>query len=83
MSNKDELTDIEESTDLQPMPALKGDELKEEKEGKTFEVNLVQCILIDNQYQQISEVLYTFMSNKSYAYLLNFEPSNLVFFENL
>ena len=61
MSNKDELTDIEESTDLQPMPALKGDEVKEEKEGKTFEVNLVQCILIDNQYQQISEVLYFYV----------------------
>ena len=27
----------------------------------------------------MSEVLYTFTPNKSYAYLLNFEPSNLVF----
>ena len=26
-----------------------------------------------------SEVLYTFMTNKSYAYLLNVEPSNSVF----
>ena len=31
-----------------------------------------------NHYQQKSEVLYTFMPNKSYAYLLNVEPSNLV-----
>ena len=43
------------------------------------EVVLVQCNLVDNQYQQKSEVLYTFTSNKSDGYLLNVEPSNLVF----
>ena len=43
------------------------------------EVVLIQCKLVDNQYQQKSEVLYTFPPNKSYAYLLNVEPSNLVF----
>ena len=43
------------------------------------EVVLVQRNLVDNQYQQKSEVLYTFMPNKSYTYLLNFPPSNLVF----
>ena len=42
-------------------------------------VVLVQCDLVDNQYQQKSEVLYTFTPNKSYAYLVNVEPSNLVF----
>ena len=42
-------------------------------------VVLVQCNLVDNQYQQKSEVLYTFMPNKSYAYLLNIKPKNLVF----
>ena len=46
---------------------------------KVVEVVLVQCNLVDNQYQQKPEVLYTFTSNKSYAYLLNVEPSNLVF----
>ena len=35
--------------------------------------------LVDNQYQQNSEVLYTFMPNKFYVYLLNVEPINLVF----
>ena len=39
----------------------------------------VQCNLVDNQYQQKSEVSYTFTPNKSCAYLLNVEPSNLVF----
>ena len=44
------------------------------------EVVLVHCNLVDNQYQQKSKVLYTFTLNKSYTYLLNVEPSNLVFF---
>ena len=46
---------------------------------EVVEVVLVQCNLVDNPYQQKSEVLYTFTPNKSYAYLLNVEPSNLVF----
>ena len=44
-----------------------------------LEVVLVQCNLVDNQYQQNSEVLYTFTPNKSYAHLLNVERSNLGF----
>ena len=45
------------------------------------EVVLVQCNLIDNQYQEKSHVLYSFTPNKSYAYLLNVEPSNSVFWK--
>ena len=45
---------------------------------EVVEVVLVQCNLY-NQYQQESVVLCSFMENKSYAYLLNVEPSNLVF----
>ena len=45
------------------------------------EVVLVQCNLVDNQDGQKSEVLYTFTPKNSYAYLLNVEPSNLVFFK--
>ena len=41
-------------------------------------VVLVQYNLVDNQYQQKSEVLYTFTLNKSNVYLLNAEVSNLV-----
>ena len=33
---------------------------------------LVQCTLVDNQYQRKSEVLYTSTPNKSYAYLLTY-----------
>ena len=43
------------------------------------EVVLCQCNLVDNQHQEKSEVLHIFTPNKSYVYLLNVEPSNLVF----
>ena len=46
---------------------------------EVVEVVLVHCNLVDNQYQQKSEVLCTFTPNKSYAYLSNAEPGNLVF----
>ena len=46
---------------------------------EVVEVVLVQCNLVDNQYQQKSEILYTSTPNKSYAYLLNVERNNLVF----
>ena len=48
---------------------------------EVVKVVLVYCSWEDNQYEQRSEVLYTFMPNKYYAYLLNIEPSNLVFLE--
>ena len=40
---------------------------------------LVHFNLIGNQYQQKSQVLYTFTPSKSYAHLLNVKSSNLVF----
>ena len=46
---------------------------------EVVEAVLVQNNLVDNQYQQKSEVLYTFTPNKSYAYLLNVDSSNLMF----
>ena len=46
---------------------------------EVVEVALVQCNLKDYQYQQKSEVIYTFTPYKSYAYLLSVEPSNIVF----
>ena len=46
---------------------------------EVVELVLVQCNLVDNSHQQKFKVIYTFMPNKSYAYLLNVEPSNLVF----
>ena len=46
------------------------------KQFKQFQSNVIS---VDNQYQQKSEVLYTFTPNKFHAYLLNVEPGNLVF----
>ena len=43
-----------------------------------MEIVFIQCNLVDNQYQQKSVVLYAFTPNKSCAYLLNVESSNLV-----
>ena len=44
---------------------------------------MVEVVLVQefsgSQYQQKSKVSHTFTLNKSYAYLLNVEPSKLVF----
>ena len=49
------------------------------KNGESLEVvkvALVQCNLVDKQYQQKSEVLYFFTSNKFYVYFLNVKPNH-------
>ena len=55
--------------------------LADKTKNGVAEVILVRYNLVDNQYQQQSDVLYTFTPNKSYAKLLNLEPSNLVLFK--
>ena len=55
------------------------DKTKNGENVLSLEVVEVQCNLIDNQYQQKSEVSYNFTPNKSFACLLNVEPSNLLF----
>ena len=47
--------------------------------SEVIKVVLVQRNIGQHQYQEKSEVLYTFMPNKSFEYLLNVELSNLVF----
>ena len=44
-----------------------------------MEAVLIQYNLVDNQYQQKSEVFYVFTPNNSYAYLVNVQQNNLVF----
>ena len=59
---------------------------KKEKCTKSLEVaevDLAQCNLVDNQYQQKYEVLCTFTPNKCYAYLLNVEPGNIIEFDDI
>ena len=43
------------------------------------EVVLVHCNMVNNDYQQDSRVLYTFVPNKSFCSLLDISPSNHVF----
>ena len=42
-------------------------------------VVLVHCNMINNDYQQDSRVLYTFVPNKSFGSLLDTSPSNHIF----
>ena len=44
-----------------------------------IEVVLIHCNIINNYYQQVSRVLYTFISNKSFGQLLDVSPKTLYF----
>ena len=43
------------------------------------ELVLVHCNLVNNDYQQDSRILYTFVLNKSFGSLLEISPTNQVF----
>ena len=43
------------------------------------EVVLVHCIIVNNDHQQDSRVLYTFVPNKPFGGLLEISPSNDIF----
>ena len=43
------------------------------------EVVLVHCNIVNNDYQQDSRVLYTFVSNKPFGSLLEISPINHIF----
>ena len=43
------------------------------------ELVLVHCHFVNNDYQQDSRVLYTFVPNKSFGELLDISPKNLMF----
>ena len=43
------------------------------------EVVLVHCNIVNNNYQQNSGVLYTFLANKSFGQLLDISPQNYIF----
>ena len=43
------------------------------------EVVLVHCNILNNNYQQDSRVLYTFVSNKPFGSLLEISPTNHIF----
>ena len=43
------------------------------------EVVLVNCTIVNNNYQQNSRVLYTFIPNKLFRQLLDISPNNFIF----
>ena len=43
------------------------------------EVELIHCNIVNNDYQQDSRVLYTFVPNKSFGSLLEISPTNHIF----
>ena len=47
------------------------------------ELLLVHCNLVNNDYQQDSRILYTFVPNKTFGSLLEISPINQVFFKNI
>ena len=47
------------------------------------EVVLVHCDIVNNDYQQDSRVLYTFVPNKPFGSLLEISPKNLIFLKHL
>ena len=59
--------------------------ITKDKNGKNLphleinEVVLVHCNIVNNDYQQDSRVLYTFVSNKSFSSLLEISPTNHIF----
>ena len=44
-----------------------------------FELVLIHCNLVNNDYQQDSRILYTFVPNKTFGSLLEISPINHVF----
>ena len=42
-----------------------------------MEVALVHCNLVNNNYQQTSKVLFTFVPNKQFGQLINIAPHSL------
>ena len=45
---------------------------------ESVEVVLMHCNLVNNNYQEVSKVLLTFVSNKQFAQLINIAPHSLI-----
>ena len=50
---------------------------------EVVELVLLHCNLANNDYQQDSRILYTFVPNKTFGSLLETSPTNHVFLKNL
>ena len=63
--------------------------ITEDKNGENVprleitEVVLVHCNIVNNDYQQVSKVLCTFLPNNSFGSLLEISPTNHMFLKNI
>ena len=58
--------DVDQDKDGEDVPKL-----------ESVEVVLVHCNLVNNNYQQASKVLFTFVPNKQFGQLINIAPHSL------
>ena len=58
--------DVDQDRDGENIPKL-----------ESVEVALVHCNLVNNNYQQASKVLFTFVPNKQFGQLINIAPHSL------
>ena len=47
--------------------------------SEIVELSLVHCNIVNNDYQQDSRILYTFVPNKPFGSLLEISPTNQIF----
>ena len=59
--------DVDQDKDGEDVPKL-----------ESVEVVLVYCNLVNNNYQQASKVLFTFVSNKQFGQLINLAPHSII-----
>ena len=53
--------------------------ITKDENAKVFEVVLVHCNIVNNDYQQESRILYTFVPIKTFGSLLEISPKTHVF----
>ena len=58
--------DVDQDKDGEDVPKL-----------ESFEVVLVHCNLVNNNYQEESKALFTFVPNKQFGHLINISPHSL------
>ena len=63
--------DVDQDDDGEDVPKL-----------ESVEIVLVHCNLVNNNYEQVSKVLFTFASNKQFGELIDISPHSLTMLNN-
>ena len=70
------------------LPGSTKSKITEDKKGENFphleitEVVLIHSNIVNNDYQQVSRVLYTFVPNKSFGQLLDISQKKFIFLKS-